>query len=139
MSMDTVYQSKIDTWLLVVVASAMTMSIIACVVTFAVAPAIGWLIAVITLPIGVGLPLWLFLGTSYTVTSHEILIKGGPLKWRVPIADIAAITASSNALSSPALSMDRLRIDYRPGKSVLISPRDKAAFIDQVESLRKAN
>lgn len=136
--METVYVSKIDTWLLAVVVSAMALSLYACVASFAASPAAGWWITAVTLPVGFGLPLWLFLGTSYTVTSDELLIKGGPLKWRVPIADITGITASSNALSSPALSMDRLRIDYGRGKSVLISPREKAAFIEQVEALRKA-
>lgn len=138
MSIETVYKSRIDTWLLVIVISAMAMSTIGCVVAVSVSPAAGWWIAAVTLPIGIGLPLWMFLGTSYTVTADNLLIRGGPLKWRVPIADITGITATSNQLSSPALSMDRLRIDYARGKSVMISPRDKPAFIEQVEALRRA-
>ena len=135
--MATVYKSKMDTWLLVIVVSAMTMSVLGTVFAIVVSPA-AWWIAAVTLPLGIGLPIWLFLGTSYTVAAHELLIKGGPLKWRVPIADITGITATSNPISSPALSLDRLRIDYGRGKSVMISPRDKTALIEQIEALRQA-
>jgi hypothetical protein len=52
------------------------------------------------------------------------------------VLDITAITPTSNPLSSPALSLDRLRIDYGKGRSVMISPRDKQGFLGAMESAR---
>ncbi len=135
--MTTVYKSKIDTWLAMIVVAAMVMSLFAVAALFAVSPT-EWWIVVITASIGVGLPMWLLLDTSYTVASDGLLIKGGPFKWHVPIAEISDITETSNPLASPALSLDRLRIDYGRGKSVMVSPRNKAAFMREIESLRQA-
>lgn len=59
-------------------------------------------------------------------------------KWQVPIAGITGITPTSNPLSSPALSLDRLRIDYGRGKSLMISPKNKEQFIRDLEARRRA-
>src|SRR3546814_13731637 len=55
----------------------------------------------------------------------QLRVLSGPFKWSVPLAKITAITPTSSPLSSPALSLDRLRIDYGVGNSVMISPRNK--------------
>src|SRR4029450_9429711 len=43
-----------------------------------------------------------------------------------------------NPLSSPALSLDRLRIEVRGARPVLISPADRAAFLADLEAGRGA-
>ncbi|MFZ2236237.1 MAG: PH domain-containing protein [Dokdonella sp.] len=140
--MTTVYPSKIDTWLLVVLVLAMAVTLIGCISVILQAPAgqssTAWWVSGPTCLIGIGLPVWLLLGTCYTVSPGEIAIKSGPFSSRVPIADITAITETSNAMASPALSLDRLRIDYGRGMSVMISPRDKARFTIEVEALRNS-
>ena len=96
------------------------------------------LVAVLVAVVGVGLPLWLLFSTRYTLEATYLLAQSGPFKWVVPLADIKSITPSNNPLSSPALSLDRLRIDYGKGRMLLISPRDKEQFLQDVEAARRA-
>lgn len=62
--------------------------------------ALGGFIALI----GAGLPPWLLLSTRCTLGHGPLLVQGGSLKWRVPVAEITRITPTSNLLSSPAPS-----------------------------------
>ena len=74
---------------------------------------------------------WPVLNTRYIVTEDQLIIHSLFLKWTISRSDIQNITPTNNPLSSPALSLDRLRIDYlKDGKSnyVLVSPKDKAVF-----------
>ncbi|QQO05935.1 PH domain-containing protein [Luteimonas sp. MC1750] len=87
--------------------------------------------------IGVGLPIWLLLSTRYTLEPRQLRVQSGPFKWHIKVADITSITPSSNALSSPALSLDRLRIDYGSGRSLMISPRNKERFLRDIEAARR--
>ena len=73
--------------------------------------------------------------TYYVIEGPTLIIRSSLLTWRVPIAAIRSITPTRSALSSPALSLDRLRIEYG-GKWILVSPEDKRQFI---ESLRAIN
>jgi membrane protein YdbS with pleckstrin-like domain len=135
--MATVYGSKIDAWLAVVLVVAMVCCLAASAFALYVqrsAPVLA--IAIFTVAIGAGLPLWLLSSTRYALEPGQLRVQSGPFKWRIPIADITAITPTSNPLSSPALSLDRLRIDYGKGRSVMISPRDKQGFLGAMESAR---
>ena len=76
------------------------------------------------------LPLWLLLDTNYTLTAEELLVRSGPLRWRIALGDVREVLPSRSWASSPALSLDRLRIRYGQGRSILISPREKQRFID---------
>ncbi len=137
--MATVYKSKIDWWLAVIILGTMAASVWASVkIILTGSPSIWiWCVAFLIAGIGAGLPLWLLLSTDYTLDSRHLRIKSGPFKWRVAIADIASIAPTSNPLSSPALSLDRLRIDYGLGSTIMISPRNKEQFIQELETLRR--
>lgn len=134
--MQTIYPSKIDTWLLVsilgvpVICAAGLYPVMTMDAPRALAAALP------TLLLGVGLPVWLLLSTTYTLGPALLRIRCGPFTWKVPIREISAITPTRNPLSSPALSLDRLRIDYGKGNSVLISPRNKEQFLRDIEALR---
>jgi hypothetical protein len=69
------------------------------------------------------------------LTSDELRIHCGPLRWQIPIQDIIYISATRSLFASPALSLDRLRIDYRDGRMVMVSPRDKEPFIAAIKLL----
>jgi len=70
---------------------------------------------------------------TYTVGDTHLTIRAGRLRTRIPFGDIIAVSPSKNILSSPALSMNRLKIAY--GKTwVLISPKDRAGFLDALEA-----
>jgi len=50
----------------------------------------------------------------------------------VPIDLIREISETNNPLSSPANSLDRLEIKYSSNGIILISPKDKSGFINQL-------
>lgn len=72
---------------------------------------------------------WIWTGTEYLLSETEILVRSGPFRWRIPMADIHEIRPTKNPLSSPALSLDRLEIRYGKGNILLISPQDKSRFL----------
>lgn len=65
----------------------------------------------------------------YRLEADHLLIRAGMLRWKVPYKDIKALERTRNPLSSPALSLDRLRIDHARGW-VMVSPARQADFID---------
>jgi hypothetical protein len=128
------FRSKVDGWLaavMLVSAAASVMAVL--IVAFVESPLLSLAISPL-LALSVGLPLWLLRATYYRVDTADLHIRCGPFAWRVPLREIRAITPTRNPLSSPALSLDRLRIDFARGGSIMISPLDKDAF---VEELRK--
>ncbi|MFH6602289.1 PH domain-containing protein [Maribacter algicola] len=78
----------------------------------------------------------LFLNTYYTVNGNTLEIKSGfILHKRIDIRTINCITATNNPISAPAASLDRLEIFYDRSKIVLVSPKDKIAFIDHLKRI----
>lgn len=72
---------------------------------------------------------WLLLDTSYTITDRELLVRGGPVRMRIPLASIRRVRRSTTLLSGPALSLRRLEIDYGTAGLAIISPAEEAAFL----------
>ena len=68
--------------------------------------------------------LFLFVWFAYTMK-----IRCGFVSWNIPRKDIHSIKPSRSLLSGPALSMDRLKISYAGKGTILISPREKDAFL----------
>lgn len=131
-----VFPSRIDAWLAVVLLLAMAAALASVFVSAGAGTLVGWTAAVLTALIGVGLPLWLLLATRYTLQGDALLVQSGPFRWRVPLAEIRSVTPTSNPLSSPALSLQRLRIDYGRGRWLMISPRDREQFLQALEAAR---
>ncbi|MFT3777151.1 MAG: PH domain-containing protein [Ottowia sp.] len=131
------FPSKVDAWLAaVLLASALL--VLAAVIT-------GWprqaapahaVLLVAVLALGAGLPLWVLAATGYRVGQDALVIRSGPFRWRIPLKDIHAVEPSRSWLSSPALSLDRLRIRHGRAGQVLVSPKDPRAF---VQALRHGN
>ena len=84
------------------------------------------------------LVVWLPIPTTYYVVDGEILkIYSIFLKWEIPLSSIENIKETSDSLSAPALSLDRIKIEYKKDnihKSIMVSPRNKTEFIKQVSS-----
>lgn len=131
-----VYKSKIDAWLAAALAGGVAVLFyIAGMTLMSGGPAarLQGLIVVAVL----ALTLWVLFGTRYIITPDRLLIRSGPFRWTIALAEIRAVKPTSNPVASPALSLKRLRIDYGPGRVVLISPRDRAGFMRELESLRR--
>ena len=73
--------------------------------------------------------LWIYLSTRYTITAEALLVQSGPFSWLIPLREISSVEPTHNPASSPALSLDRLLIRYGSGAELMISPRDKSAFM----------
>ena len=65
----------------------------------------------------------------YRIDASVLTIRSGFSRTRIPISQILTVKPSWNPLSSPALSVDRLRIDNL-ATFILISPKNKKKFIN---------
>jgi len=133
-----VFRSKVDTWLSCVLLIAAAMALRAAATTLRQDSGTGLLVAVVLVLIGAILPMWILLGTVYSVESGTLRIRSGPFSWRIAVESIRAIEPSRSPVSSPALSLERLRVEYGAGKWVLVSPADQRAFIAAIEHAKGA-
>jgi len=134
--MAQIYFSRIDTWLALLLAGV----VVLCVAITLLSIPKGTTAVLASLPsllIGAGLPVWLFINTSYTLTDSSLLVRSGPFRWTVPVAEITKVMPTNSVLSSPALSLDRLRIEYSRGKVVMISPKLKEEFLQDLNARRR--
>ncbi len=123
------FPSKIDAWLVVllVIAIAGVIAGFVGVVLENEEPVVTLFMGAVMLLV-VLLIVSLLFRTYYSVEGETLRIVSGPFRWRVPIAEIESIEPTRNPLSSPALSLDRLRVRYSGKKSIMISPADKQRF-----------
>ena len=74
--------------------------------------------------------------TEYTIDNDKLTVKCGFLYNKtIDIKSIRKITETNNPLKSPATSLDRLEINYGKFDSVLISPKQKSEFINEIKRL----
>ena len=81
---------------------------------------------------------WPILNTRYVVTEYELTIHSMWFKWRINKNDIVELKSTQHLTSSPALSLDRLRIDYKKNgiaTYILVSPKNKQAFCQAIQSV----
>ncbi len=123
------FKSEVDLWLWVIVALVVIIYLAVSVSLLFKASLASCLTGAWLMAIGIGLPLWLFYTTHYVVKDEVVRIQSGPFKWTIPIASINQVVETSNPLSSPALSLRRLKIVYDNNKSVMVSPKDLDEFL----------
>ena len=126
--MNRKFKSAVDWWFYAVIL----------VVPIAVTPVVfkepaSLLVVAIVLAISLVLPIWLLLATYYVVSDERLVIRSGPFRWIINRKDITKIERTNSPLSSPALSLNRLRIEYGNGRAVLVSPIELDEFIDLIE------
>ena len=78
---------------------------------------------------GLGFCLWTLLGTYYTLDAKTLTAYSGPFHWVVELRDIHSVRSTRDARSGPALSFDRLRVEFGAGRVLVISPREKVEFL----------
>lgn len=136
--MDRVYRSKVDWWLGLILAVAIVAMVSAGSALLIAPPSdaspVRW-VSLLTLLMA-AFTAWLPFSTSYTIASTDLVVRAAFFRWRVPLDQITEVYQTHNPLSSPALSLDRLRVNYkRPsGRTwwVMISPKDKEQFLDDL-------
>ena len=83
-----------------------------------------------------GLITHMFLKTEYIIEENKLKIKCGFFNYKpIEINEIKEITKSSNIISSPAPSFDRIEIKYGKFEEMIISPKDKFEFAKYLKSL----
>jgi len=136
--METRFSSKIDGWMIPIMIVSVGALIAALVVVLV--EETPWPMRALTVVVVLLVILLLFAifrSTYYVIDGGTLRIVAGPFKWKIPVADIDGVTPSRNPLSSPALSMDRLKISYGKRKFILVSPEDKAGFIRAIEQAQQ--
>lgn len=88
----------------------------------------------ITLGTGVFTGVFILLVTvpcRYVLEKEALLVQAGVIKYRIPYSDIRRVEKSSNPLSSPALSLKRVKITRTKG-FLLVSPRNRDRFMQEL-------
>jgi len=71
--------------------------------------------------------------TYYIINGEYLILRSGPIVKRIRIDDITAIKETKDMLSSPALSIDRLKIIYKQSKvGIMVSPLEKELFLREL-------
>jgi len=115
------YKSKVDWWLMVIIFGVLFFPIIQGVIEK------EYIVSIFSLLIVV-LILLLFRSIKYKIDGNNLIIW----KNKIDINSIKKIYKTKNPLSSPALSIDRIAIVYNKYDEVLISPKERMDFINQL-------
>lgn len=131
-----VFNSKLDLSLLIGLLGVTTLCV-AVIMQYWDAMSDGLWWAGVILAVIAAVPVWILLTTRYALSESSLFVRCGPFSWVAPIATICAIEREGGGLLSPALSFDRLRIDFENGQRIVISPEPRQAFVQQLEYRRK--
>lgn len=123
------FRSTVDSWIYIFVISLPLIVIRAVAPALAKAEAPTVLYSTLAIALLALIPVWLLISTYYRVDSAIMRVQAGPFSWSIPLDQIRNITAERSLSAAPSLSINRLRIDYGQQRSILVSPKNRAAFI----------
>ncbi|MBT8135391.1 MAG: PH domain-containing protein [Gammaproteobacteria bacterium] len=124
------FETRRDSWLMAIIYSSVFLLLMTAWSGFAWRN-MHWSAVVLT-AIGLGcalLLLWVRFGTYYVIADRVLHIYHGPYRWRIPLDQIEHVAPTRSCFSSPALSMERVKITYGGGKTVMISPERQQEFL----------
>ena len=125
------FRSKIDWWILAFFIAMSGLLLQLLLTMYAKGTLSQNLLFAVVYALTIVLIWWPVLNTRYVIDQDTLLITCLFLKWRIPLSSIQKVTQTDFSIASPALSLDRLRIDYLKdgqAKFILLSPRNKEAF-----------
>ncbi|MGB3766474.1 MAG: PH domain-containing protein [Phormidesmis sp.] len=123
------FKSAVDSWLYILAVSLPLIVLRALTPTLAEAQVSTILYSVLAIAPLVLIPAWLLVSTYYRVDSAIMRVQAGPFSWSIPLDQIRNVTAKRSLSAAPSLSANRLKIDYGRQRSILVSPKNRAAFI----------
>jgi hypothetical protein len=130
------YPSKVDWWLAIILVAGPLASLGG----FASALSNGSGVAVAGLGVAVFAAIYLGLvfPMRYGIDDTHVIVRHGLIRQRIPLRDITQVYETRSPLSSPALSLDRIRIVFGTGmfKSAMISPAAKQEFLAELARAR---
>ncbi|MEZ5124749.1 MAG: PH domain-containing protein [Thermoleophilia bacterium] len=132
MGAPAVFPSRVDAWLVVVVAGGFGVALYGGLADVTSDPS-TWVTAFAGVVILVVIVAGLAVPCRYTLAADHLLIESGLLyRQRIPYRDISAVELSSNPLAAPALSLRRVKVSYGR-RFQLVSPRDRDEFVRQLK------
>ena len=136
------YRSKVDLWLVAIIGASLVAAIVGVGIAGLQEGPMRFTQGFFVMLSVVGLLVWTFTSTNYTLEGRDLIVRSGPFTWRIGINDITSIEKPSGWVrsgSSPALSMDRLVVSYGKGKRVMISPAEKEKFLADLRARQKSS
>ncbi len=115
------YRSKIDWWLIILIGGIFGYPIIDGILNK------EYLLSIV-FGIILGLIFLMFTKIKYKIDGDKLIV------WyiKIDIHSVRKIYKTHNPLSSPALSLDRIAIVYNKFDEILISPKNKKEFIEEL-------
>ncbi len=129
MQVQKTYKSKVDLWLLILLVTAFGGPLVYMTVRDP-----HWFGPVIWLPLTIFV-IYSVTTIRYVIAGDMLLIRSLGSSSAIPMGAIRRIEETNSLLASPAASLDRLEIVYNKYDSVLISPKDKYVFIDDLKAI----
>lgn len=97
------------------------------------------IVFIVALVLLYGFILHMFFNTTYRIVKEKLYIKCGVFRYKpVDISTMKKISKSSNIISSPAASFDRIEITYGAFDELIISPKNKNEFVEELLKINPA-
>ena len=126
--MKTVYPTKVSITLILII------SLIMGCILISLAVSSKWIPFFIDLLLYVSV-VYLMVSIKYEINELQLIIHQAMGKMVIDINTIKSIEPTHTIVSSPAASLDRLRINYNKYDEVIVSPRRKEEFIRQLQTI----
>ena len=142
-----IHYAKVDRWIAAMLVGAVLIGVgVGATVLLAglsdsdLAPAAA--VAIGCIPFGMGLLMGLVLracyNMRYVITPSDLVVHCGPFRTTLPLDTIVEVFPTTNSISAPAPSLDRLQINSRKTNGAmrltLISPKDREGFVRDLAS-----
>lgn len=136
MSAETVqwYRSKVDWWLVPILGFAPVLTVGVFVALILTGDPYAWIAGIFPILLIAGIYFGLVFPLKYGLSDTQLIVRFGVCRKRIALADVSEVHRTFNPLSSPALSLDRLWVQYGKGLfgAVMISPADRDRFLDEL-------
>ena len=95
----------------------------------------GLFIGAVAAPVAL---LLFFFPVRYFLGDSQLVVRSGVLRWRIPVENIHRAVRLRSIVPSPALSLERIRLDYSKGsrvRRIFLSPADRTGFLNDLAML----
>jgi len=94
-----------------------------------------WSVLYILIPVYTFI-IYMFADTWYDISNGMLKVKSGFIYNKsIDIKTITKVAPTSNPISAPATSLDRIEVFFGTAGRVIISPKDKAGFIRHLQEV----
>jgi len=128
---DEIYRSRVDAWLVVVLAGTVGIVLAEAASTYSHSPSES-LISLAVLAVTLLLCGLIGYPCEYTLTETQLIVRSGLVRRRIAYRDIAAVEPSRSLWAAPALSLHRVKVSFS-GRFQLVSPRERERFIHDLQ------